>query len=219
MIKEEAMKKGDYVSVQAMETILGESLEGKLGDAGKVIQTSRGISDDYIGNCRLFQTFCRNSLLSPYKYAGLCKYGEKINLHPRKARRIFLVSQLRATENFSQEFNERFAAAMAKRYIFEAGDMPIVPHLYFTQFLSDEGYEREYGMEAGHMAMNGCDGVLVAVIGNEVSAGMAEDISYATRKLGINPKYVHLSKGQAMKLVGEWEQERYEAKKRAAKHR
>lgn len=212
------MKKGDYVSVHAMESILGETLEGRLGDAGKIIQPSRGISDDYIGDSRLFQTFYRDSLLSPYKYAGLCKYGEKINRHPRKARKIFLVSQLKASKNFSQEFNERFAAALAKKYIFDKGDMPIVPHLYFTQFLSDEGYEREYGMEAGHMAMNGCDGVLVAVIGSEVSAGMAEDINYATHTLGIDPKYVHFSKGQAMSLVGKWEQERY-AKKRAAKYR
>ena len=121
------MKKGDYVSVHAMESILGETLEGRLGDAGKIIQPSRGISDDYIGDFRLFQTFYRDSLLSPYKYAGLCKYGEKINRHPRKARKIFLVSQLKASKNFSQEFNERFAAALAKKYIFDKGDMPIVP--------------------------------------------------------------------------------------------
>ena len=36
------------------------------------------------------------------------------------------------------------------------------PHLYFPMFMIDHGFERDFGIEAGHIAMDQCDRVVLS---------------------------------------------------------
>lgn len=67
------------------------------------------------------------------------------------------------------------------RMAVERGFIPIAPHLYFPQFLSEET-EREEGIRMGIGMLGLCDELWV--LGRRVSGGMAREISHA-KKLGL----------------------------------
>ena len=69
------------------------------------------------------------------------------------------------------------------RQVYEAGYIPLAPHLYFTQFL-DDNYpkERVAGMEMGVALLPLCRVLLVC--GNNITEGMKTEIQHAER-LGI----------------------------------
>lgn len=61
-----------------------------------------------------------------------------------------------------------------------SGYLPIVPHVYFTQFLDDSiEAERELGIEAGIQLLNECDEMWIY---GEPSEGMKKEISIFTGK-------------------------------------
>ena len=65
--------------------------------------------------------------------------------------------------------------------------MPIAPHLYFTQFMDDNNpTQREKALEFNKVLIDFCDEL--AVFGDHISSGMAEEIKYAssTGKLIVN---------------------------------
>lgn len=67
------------------------------------------------------------------------------------------------------------------------GNMPIAPHLYFTQFMDDNNpTQREKALEFNKVLIDFCDEL--AVFGDHISSGMAEEIKYAssTDKLIVN---------------------------------
>lgn len=77
----------------------------------------------------------------------------------------------------------------AKEYARKAVDLgyiPIVPHLYFPQFLDDNNKkERNLGIEMGLQLLNMCDKIVI--IGNPTE-GMKQEIIYADN-LGMEKIY------------------------------
>lgn len=63
------------------------------------------------------------------------------------------------------------------RYAAVRGYLPIAPHLYFTQFLSEDNDERDLGISMGLELMDICDEVWVC--GEHISDGMRIEIEYA----------------------------------------
>jgi len=69
------------------------------------------------------------------------------------------------------------------RSVFDAGYIPITPHLYFTNFLSDDNpKERTAGMEMGLALLPHCRVLLVC--GDQITEGMKTEIQHA-QKLGV----------------------------------
>lgn len=74
------------------------------------------------------------------------------------------------------------------REIAKNGDLPIAPHLYFTQFLDEKNeQEREMGIEYGISLLWHC--YEMYVFGDKITEGMKKEIDYA-KKMGIGIKYV-----------------------------
>lgn len=66
------------------------------------------------------------------------------------------------------------------RQVYEAGYIPLAPHLLFPQFLSESvPEEREAGLEMGIQLLAGCRTLVVC--GDEVTEGMAREIKHAER--------------------------------------
>lgn len=75
------------------------------------------------------------------------------------------------------EKNTAFARKCCKS-ICNSGEIPIAPHLYFTQFLDDtDDRERKMGMQFGLQLLDLC--CAVWVFGNTISEGMKAEIEYA----------------------------------------
>jgi hypothetical protein len=69
-------------------------------------------------------------------------------------------------------------AKYAARIIYGCYDLPVVPHLYFPQFLDDDSqYERIRGIKLGVELMKGCD--LIWVVGTKITSGMEYELNAA----------------------------------------
>lgn len=118
----------------------------------------------------------------------------------------FVVSQFHADSAGQQEFNKDFAKALA-REIYREGYVPVVPHLYFPCFLSDEGEERQWGIMAGHRMMALCGIVYVAKIDGHVSDGMRQDIEFAD-SLEIPITWMGFTAGKAEEIIKRFKESR-----------
>lgn len=213
---ERVLMRGDYCDQNIIQDILGTFED--IDETENILQNKNAYSAFYIGAARLYHTFTRKEETDAYQYAGLCEYRDDKNLHPQAGRKVFIISQYHSEEPARVEFNRRFASAMAYNLVTEYGDVPIVPHLYFTQFMNDEGWERDFGIEAGHLMMRMCDSAMLATIDGRISEGMKADLEYLTVQLGIQPEKVNLTEAQASRYIEETEKRRYEEWNRA-KHR
>ena len=75
------------------------------------------------------------------------------------------------------------------RKIMHEGNMPLAPHIYFTQFLNDEKQEeRIIGMNMGLIRLKECDEIWV-FCQNGISSGMKAEIEYA-EKIKIPIRYI-----------------------------
>lgn len=91
-----------------------------------------------------------------------------------------------------EERNTRLARQYA-RFVYDKGFLPVVPHLYFPQFLEEQKeQERLDGMEFGLSLMLQCREVWV--FGEQMSEGMCREISCAVRH-GIPVRYFASSDG------------------------
>lgn len=76
--------------------------------------------------------------------------------------------------------------ANAQKYcadIIKEGNIPIAPHIYFTQFLNDDNpEERRLGIQAGVVLLEKCEEL--RVYGSIITEGMAHEIE-AAKSLGI----------------------------------
>lgn len=201
---ETVLRRNDECDQRVIADILG-IMDGEIDDTKDILQNPNAYSQHYIGQQRLFQTFSRCNENKPYHCAGLCAIDEAGNMHPKASQKVFIISQHHAEDADGRLFNNRFARSLARNEFLQTGDIPILPHLYFPAFLLDSGYERDFGIEAGHIAMNQCDRILLAVIDGRISDGMRADIDYAVLTLGLNPKRVDFTKESAVKYVEETE--------------
>jgi hypothetical protein len=87
-------------------------------------------------------------------------------------RKIFISSRLKG----NIQSNTETAKELARQAI-ELGYIPIMPHLYFTQFLSEETQDRATGIVAGLFLMKDCD-QFVIYDDDGISDGMAIEIAY-----------------------------------------
>ena len=96
-------------------------------------------------------------------------------------KKIFVCSRLRG----DYEKNLEVAKSLC-RIVAMMGDIPIAPHVYFTQFLK-EGVEseRKLGIDLGLELLRGCDEIWVFDF-NGVSEGMEQEVNFAlTNKIPI----------------------------------
>lgn len=88
-------------------------------------------------------------------------------------KKVFVCSPYRGDiENNSKK------AAYAAKIICGCGYIPVVPHLYFPQFLDEEDeFERIRGIELGIELMKDCD--LIWLIGPSITSGMEYELEVA----------------------------------------
>lgn len=96
----------------------------------------------------------------------------------KKTMTVFVCSPYRGDVETNVEDAKRYA-----HFIASCGYVPIVPHLFYPQFLSDDdAEERILGITLGVEQMKNCDEVWV--YGTHISEGMAFELEHA-RKFGI----------------------------------
>lgn len=106
-------------------------------------------------------------------------------------KKIFVSSPLTGNE---KENIER-AKSYCRKVLLETGDIPIAPHVYFTQFLNFENpIERQLAMDMGLELLSECDQIWVFGE-NGLSNGMNIEIEFAKR-LEIPIVYVDKVKGE-----------------------
>lgn len=192
------LKVGDSADSQIIKTITGQD-PWDLDD--NIVNLQADTPSDAIGDRRLFETFSRLNQNSAWIYMGLCEYAGHINRSPEGARRVFICSPFAK----DPEWSIRLAKVLCRK-AFEKGILPIAPHLYFTQFLRDGGggYERKYGIAAGHELMKSCDSIHVFVVDGYISAGMRSDIEYAVNTLAMQPYVFRITRWEAEKIMEEY---------------
>lgn len=115
-------------------------------------------------------------------------------------KKVYIISRYRAKNRHEQEFNVAVARHFAKE-VAEADMIPIVPHIYFTQFLNDENErERECGLGLGLFALRECDGFLLVIVDGVISEGMKAEIKEISR-LGLPGQIVCLTRREAVDRI------------------
>lgn len=133
---------------------------------------------DVVGGTPIFDTLFREDTEYPWRYIGQCYWGEIINRNARIARRIYVCSRYADRTDAGRFFNARLACAVAKDIAADGG-IPVVPHLYFPQFMDDTNApERSFAMEAGKMLLDECDEMRLIVVNGVISEGMEDEIEY-----------------------------------------
>lgn len=191
---EQILRPGDEIDEKLAGMLTGWRYSVNIGELTGIIRSDRGDAD-YIGSEKLHYTMFRDDDYKPFVYCGLCANNGKVNLHPRTARRVFIISAFHAENEEDSRFNKKFNEAVARRE-FLRGNIPVMPHLYFTRFLKDEGFERAQGIEAGHLWMDHCNHVKCYVVDGKISKGMDEDLKYAALK-GFAPEMILWSREKA----------------------
>lgn len=193
----------EFVDQDIVCAISGE--QGQVEDKDELIQQENAC--ERLGSMVLYETFYKITDCMPYMYMGKCEPGDKINRSPAIAVRTFIISQFHVDDAGQLEFNIDFAKALAW-ITYCNGEFPIVPHLYLPQFLSDEGNEREWGIQAGHQLMASCDRVFMAVVHGHVSSGMRRDIDFANLELGLPVSMQTYSIDEAAALIRKFKESR-----------
>lgn len=188
---------GDTADSQIIKAITGQD-PWDVDD--EVLTLQARFTSNIIWSLRLFETFHRASQDDAWVYMGQCEYEKCINRSPENAHRVFICSPYTG-----DPWNIRLVRALC-RMTFKKGCLPIAPHLYFTQFLHDGGcgYEREYGIVAGHELMKSCDAIHVFVVDGYISAGMRSDIEYAVNVLAMQPHVIRMTRQAANEIMEEY---------------
>jgi hypothetical protein len=99
-------------------------------------------------------------------------------------KKIYVCSALRG----DVEENIRKARCYCEYVVKEFGNIPVAPHIYFTQFLDDNiAEDREFGISAGLFLLSECDELWY--FGDTISRGMTDEIKTAMNQ-GIPVKYI-----------------------------
>lgn len=105
----------------------------------------------------------------------------------QQMKKIYICSPLRGDYTRNQQ-----RAKQHCREALRAGYIPIAPHIYFTEFLSDNiPEERQQGMTAGLELLQLCQELWAYIpSGSFPSEGMQQEIRYAIDK-GIEVKFIY----------------------------
>ena len=159
---------------------------------GGIIQSDRPV--DILDGQGTYETICRWSRYEPFKYYGQCFRGSRKNINPALGRRVYVCSPYNASTQEQRAENVKFVAKICKEIV-EAGNLPVAPHLYFPQFMSEEiESEREFGIMAGLELMKECDEVMAYIINEYISLGMERELTYAANNLGIPVIMTYINK-------------------------
>lgn len=95
-------------------------------------------------------------------------------------KKIFVCSRLRGKTPEEYKKNIEIAESLC-RIVSMLGHLPIAPHVYFPNFLSDDNEsERKLGIDMGIELLRECDEIWVFDF-NDISAGMETEIDYALK--------------------------------------
>ena len=93
-------------------------------------------------------------------------------------KKIYVCSRLRADANHTMEEHIKFATEHCKEIVKE-GNMPIAPHIYFTQFMDDNiENERTLALKFNFDLLKSCDEIYV-YDDEGISSGMQAEIDYS----------------------------------------
>lgn len=114
-------------------------------------------------------------------------------------RKNYIISRYSGTKR-EIRFNVRVARFMAKK-VLDEGFIPVVPHIYFTQFLDDsEQCERDKGVEIALELLKECDKAIVVVVDGYISDGMKAELK-CVNSLGIPVWVINYEKKELKKLL------------------
>ena len=115
--------------------------------------------------------------------------------------KVYIISRYRAATERGMEFNRRVARYFCRKVILE-GNVPVAPHLFYTQFL-DEGQEKErrIGLDRGLKELREADEFLLVLIDGKVSEGMRQEIRQALRD-GMRGRVVCLTQKEIREVIG-----------------
>ena len=135
-------------------------------------------------------------------------------------KKVYIISRYKAITEGQQEFNIAVAQYYARQTVFE-GKLPIVSHIYFTQFLDDfDKEERKRGLDLGIRALHGCDEYLLVIVDGIVSEGMRAEIDEVS-KLKMPGRIVTTTRKELSEMIGKsgWESNGDGFSSRTNKHR
>ena len=133
-----------------------------------------------------------------------------------KHRKVFICSPFRprgdtAGQKAEDLRHNRQLAQLGCGYAVKLGYLPMAPHLFFPEFLSeDKQEEREAGIQFGLEWLSGCDELWV--IGNRITEGMKREIAVA-EELGIPVKHhipVLVLEGELLDEFFGWKDRQYD---------
>ena len=111
----------------------------------------------------------------------------------------YIISRYSGTKR-EIKFNVRVARLIARK-VLDEGFIPIVPHIYFTQFLDDRNhYERTKGITVALNLLRESDRATVVIIDGQISEGMKEEIKCAN-ELGMTVQVLNYTKAGIKKLL------------------
>lgn len=114
--------------------------------------------------------------------------------------KVYIISRYRAENEEELEFNKKVARYYC-RQILEEGNVPVAPHLYYTQFLDDSYPEdRKAGLYLGIRDLRESKEYLLVIIDGVISDGMKCEIEEVAR-LGMRGRLVALPRQEAEDLI------------------
>lgn len=135
---------------------------------------------NYLGDMPTFLTIARGNVYLPWIFKGSCAKGHIRNLNPEFSKRVYICSPYRANTPTEKAANIQNAIDAAKE-ILKQGDIPVVPHLYFPNFMNDDDkVERAWAIQTGKLFIDTCDEIWV--FSDHLSEGMKEELEYAARR-------------------------------------
>ena len=117
--------------------------------------------------------------------------------------KVYIISRYRADTQKQLEFNKEVVKHFC-RAIIDEGNVPVAPHIYYTQFLDDNyPIERETGLSLGLWELRNSHEFLLVVIDGIISEGMQNEIKEVSR-LGLPGRIVCMTQQEmkeALKVV------------------
>lgn len=118
----------------------------------------------------------------------------------KRPKKVYIISQYRGRTAWDVEFHKKVARHFAKQIIYE-NNVPVAPHLFYTQFLDDnKEAERSIGLTCGLLDLMECDEFFLIIVDGVISDGMKEEIE-AVSRMGIQGRIVATNKHDMLETL------------------